>query len=82
VAPDFLFLSHAPPLLECLYCGARTGAEFAASKLERRFHEAVSPDAQKILPANLVLFRTRVEATASGFEPPRRRPRAEGDPRS
>lgn len=82
VAPDFLFLSRVPPVLECLYCGARTGAEFAASKLERRFHEAVSPDAQKILPANLVLFRTRVEATASGFEPPRRRSRAEGDPRS
>jgi len=78
-APDFLFLGRSPPVLECLYCGARSRAEFAASKLERRFHEAVSPDALKILAPNLVLFRTRTEAAASGFEPPRRRPRGEGE---
>ena len=77
-APDFAVVGRSPTLLECLYCGARAEARFAASKLERRFHPVQGPDAAKILPANLVLFRSRGEALAAGFEAARRRPTEEG----
>ena len=53
-----------------------------ASRVKRvgsRFHAVGSPDAAKILPANLVLFRSRGEALASGFEAARRRTPEEGE---
>jgi aspartate carbamoyltransferase catalytic subunit len=70
--PDFVSVAQAPLVLECLYCGARVQPRFAASKLERRFHRVGGADAARILPANRVLFRSRGEALAAGFEPARR----------
>lgn len=78
VAPDFLLLDRDALLLECRHCGRRVEGGFAASRHERRFHAVGSGDAGRILDENLVLFRTRGEALATGFEPSRRRPA--GDP--
>lgn len=72
-APDFQVVGHDPPLLECRYCGARATAAFAASRQEGRHHRVGSHDARRILPENLVLFRTRVEAEDAGFSPARAR---------
>lgn len=72
VAPDFAVLASAPLLLECLHCGARVAPKHAASKLERRFHTIGGADVEKILPANRVLFRSRGEALAAGYEAARR----------
>ncbi len=72
VSPDFLLLSRAPALLECLYCGARTHAALVASSEAGRYHELGSADSERILDQNLVLFRTHIEAEAAGFEPSRR----------
>lgn len=72
VTPDFRFESRPPKSLECRYCGERTTARFAASKLEGRFHPVGSAYAKHVLDANLVLFRTSAEAVAAGFEPAQR----------
>jgi hypothetical protein len=72
VTPDFEFADRPPSALECRYCGERTTARFAASKLEGRFHAVGSAYAKHILDANLVLFSSHAEALASGFEPARR----------
>ncbi|MCE9635958.1 MAG: hypothetical protein K8T90_09650 [Planctomycetes bacterium] len=79
VLPDFAIVSRVPCILECLYCGARTEARFAASKVERRFHGLGSADASKIFDANLVLFHARGEALAAAFQPGRRRAPTEED---
>lgn len=73
VSPDFAIVTKSPLRLECLHCGAHAAPRFGASKIERRFHGLDGPDAAKILPANLVLFRTRGEAMAAGFEPAKRK---------
>ncbi len=73
VTPEFLVTDRDARRLECVHCGETAEWAFAASKVERRFHAAGTPDAAKILPANLVLFRTRAEALTAGFDPPRRR---------
>lgn len=72
VTPDFRVLSRTPTTLECAYCGEHATARFAASKLEGRFHRSGSSYVQHILDANLVLFASRGEALAAGFEPARR----------
>lgn len=72
VTPDFLVLARATGRIECLYCGERTEARFAASKLESRFHPIGSAYARHVLAANLVLFSSHEEALAAGFEPARR----------
>jgi hypothetical protein len=66
--------------LRCLYCGDVERPGCAASKLERRVHDAGTADAAKILPANRVWFRDRAEAYAAGFEPPRIRRREPAEP--
>ena len=73
VTPDFLLVGRRPYALECQYCGTGTTAGWAASKLEGRFHPARSAYVRHILDANLVLFGSRVDALAAGFEPARRR---------
>lgn len=73
VTPEFLVTDRDARRLECVHCGETAEWAFAASKVERRFHAAGTPDAAKILSANLVLFRTRAEALTAGFDPPRRR---------
>lgn len=73
VTPEFLVTDRDAHRLECVHCGEAAEWSFAASKVERRFHAAGTPDAAKILAANLVLFRTRAEALTAGFDPPRRR---------
>ena len=65
-------MSRRPLVLACRYCGDRTTARFAASKVEGRFHGFGSSYARHILDANLVLFASRAEALAAGFEPARR----------
>ena len=72
VTPDFLVLGRPPRLLECRFCGERTTARFAASKLEGRFHPVGSAYAKHVLDANVVLFSSHEEALAAGFEPARR----------
>ena len=69
VTPDFRIESRPPTSLECRYCGERTTARFAASKLEGRFHPVGSAYAKHVLDANLVLFGSSAEALAAGFEP-------------
>lgn len=73
VPPDFAVLSRSPWMLECLYCGVRTTAEWTGSRQERRFHPVEHGVARAILPENRVLFRDAVEAHAAGFEAARRR---------
>jgi len=70
--PAFLLLAHEVALLECLYCGARSRAEYVGSCEVGRYHAIGSADADRILDQNLVFFRTREEASAAGFEPSRR----------
>ena len=79
VTPDFVFASRPPRTLECAYCGGTTTARFAASKLEGRFHAVGSAYAKHVLDANLVLFASRAEAVAGGFESARRARGAEED---
>jgi type III pantothenate kinase len=74
VAPDFVVLDRGALALECRHCGRRVDGAFAASRHEHRFHPAGSGDAGRILDENLVVFRTRGEALAAGFEPSRRKP--------
>ena len=71
VTPEFGFVSRRPLVLVCRYCGERTTAGFAASKVEGRFHGIGSSYARHILDANLVLFASRAEALAAGFDPAR-----------
>jgi hypothetical protein len=72
VTPDFLL--EGPPwrTLVCRFCGEKTTARFAASKLEGRFHAVGAAYAKHVLPANLVLFGSSAEALAAGFEPAQR----------
>ncbi len=74
VRPDFLILGELEPGtdVECLYCGRRTRPQFGGSREAGRFHPIGSADAERVLPENLVLFRTRGEALAAGFVPSRR----------
>jgi aspartate carbamoyltransferase catalytic subunit len=69
VTPDFVVESQPPKTLRCRYCGAKTVARYAASKIEGRFHPVGAAYAKHVLPANLVLFSSSAEAVAAGFEP-------------
>jgi dihydroorotase len=73
VLPDFAVVSRQPWVLECLFCGRRTGAAFVGSRQEQRYHPVDHGVARSILPENRVLFVDEVQAHDAGFEPPRRR---------
>ncbi len=70
--PNFELLDGGPDELACSYCAARTTAAFAASAEKGRFHAVGSADAARVLPRNLVLFRSRGEALEAGFVASRR----------
>ena len=66
--PNFLLVEREPALLECRYCGTRSGASYVGSREAGRYHPVGSADAARILDQNLVFFRSTDEAEEAGFE--------------
>jgi len=79
VEPRYAVPRRDPLVLECLYCGAPTRPRFAGSRHERLYHPLAAASVRRVLPANLVYFGSRQEASEAGFRPARRAAAAEGE---